>query len=675
MLALLSVFKLVQTSISRGMFLLDKWTKPNSKYIKDPLQFEMSAIRNKVIILIQLFSFLIYIIDAIINTTSFKSDFVRWSMSIAICCVLLFSCRYHHEIFNIFYTLTCLSYGPSIMDLGGENIHRAWMSSLHLPLFAYLFTGSFWHFFIQISVQYLYINNVFYSRMQESVAFMTVDSYSTALLHSTNRTFIYNVTFVILTHIIMEKAFRRIISLEQKKTEFEGQKSFLLSFSHELRNLINSLSGNIKLASLVDNISPRLKELLLNAEVCGEVLLHLVNNILDTGKIEIGELEINPAPTRIYDTLEKTWGVCAELIKRQNLHGRMKINKSLPKTLKVDQYRLTQIFLNLVGNSIKFTDNGSIEINISWLDSEDQVAEKCFMPYPFNEADDHDEGLFEKQRSFSFLDENILMLDLVTRKISPSRLRQDFIPTNRKRGVLKIVVSDTGCGMSEEETKRLFKRFSQVSSDPSKRKLGTGLGLFITKQLCEKMQGEIRVFSKKNKGTSFIACIPIDVIPEEEHPESLWDLDFLRTFVKEQKLKAMIVDDISFNHTILSSFFDKLGIEVIAIAVNGLEAYEKYVELAQKGKPVNIVAMDLDMPVMNGKEATRKIRQFEMNKGHEKCFLPIVSGNCTESEIEECLSPNGTIKADSFMKKPAIMDDLLKIIGHHFIQTRRNISQ
>ena len=132
-----------------------------------------------------------------------------------------------------------------------------------------------------------------------------------------------------------------------------------------------------------------------------------------------------------------------------------------------------------------------------------------FRPYPFNVFDDYDEGLFEKKKHLGTLDNNIITLNLYTRKINICLLRE---PVSTSNGVLKVSISDTGCGMSSEETKRLFQKFSQVTSDPSKKQLGTRLGLFITKQLCQKMQGDVRAYSQKNNGSSFISVFQLKLL-------------------------------------------------------------------------------------------------------------------------------------------------------------------
>ena len=154
----------------------------------------------------------------------------------------------------------------------------------------------------------------------------------------------------------------------------------------------------------------------------------------------------------------------------------------------------------------------------------------------------------------------------------------------------------------------------------------------------------------------------------QDYQERQMDRESLKDIVKAKCLEAMIVDDAPFNHIILTNYFEKLGVKVTSVTTNGLEAYEKYLDSVRTGTRPHIVAMDIDMPVMNGKDASRRIRELEASEGLTPCFIGIVSGNCTGSEIRECLDKEGRIKADSFIKKPASIDELLKAIGHHFVE-------
>lgn len=257
------------------------------------------------------------------------------------------------------------------------------------------------------------------------------------------------------------------------------------------------------------------KRLIGNAHICGQVLLHLVNNILDSGKVEVSSLEVNPTPTNTKEIIENIWSVCSDLIKKKQLNGILKVSKNVPRCLNVDAYRLMQIMLNLVGNAVKFTDKGSISIQFQWVDYDNPETSHMRDPTPFD-----DDGVFEKEEkvalisrmkgetdSFYFLSFSKAMFD---EKVN------DKLDPKLQRGALKISVVDTGCGMSSESISKLFKMFGQVHEDKSKRKVGTGLGLFITKELCKKMSGEIQVYSKPLKGSAFVVTIPMDTRRTEQ---------------------------------------------------------------------------------------------------------------------------------------------------------------
>ena len=558
------------------------------------------------------------------------------------------------------------------MAVKAGDIQLGYLAAPVLSMLQYILTGSFTHFIVQFLIQIILLNTILRSAMEEAVYYMEPQEFTQTLTQSTNTILALTFFFTLLVHCFQKRAYSKAWESERENRNLEKQKVFLLSFSHELRNLLNTLTGNVRLASLDEYLSEKAKELLRNAEICGELLLHLVNNILDTAKVDIGELEVDLRPTKIYDVLEGIWSICSELIRQQGLRGKMTIQKDIPKTLLVDHYRLTQVFLNIVSNAIKFTDSGSVNITVEWKSGLQEVNEKCFLPRPFNHKDEQDEGLFEKSQVFNVFEDNSLVLDFRRRKIDKTQLRYYMThgapgATHTHKGVLKITITDTGCGMPEDAVAQLFNKYTQVTTDPSKRKLGTGLGLFISRQICEKMNGVIRVFSRVDKGSCFIFCLSTE--SSRDQSETVLNIEAFNQAASNKELKVMIVDDIPFNQMILKSFFDKLGVKVVSVAKDGVEACRNYQRHTGAGERPHIVSMDLDMPIMNGKKASQKIREYEMQEGLDGCCLMIVSGNCIESEIAECLNAEGRIKADSFLKKPTKMEDIMRVIGRRFLNT------
>jgi len=490
----------------------------------------------------------------------------------------------------------------------------------------------------------------------ETLHAMTPEAYVQRIANITTFGIFINCTFLLTTHIALLKAYNKIAVTRSRKEDLERQRIFLLGFSHELRNLINSMIGNIQLCTL-EVVSEKVRGLLQNSQVCGEVLMHLVTNILDTGKAAIGDLEIQTTPNYIHETLEKLWHVCSQLIKNKRLAGVMRIQEKIPELLEFDNYRVTQILMNLVGNAIKYTNQGIIQVTIDWFEGAEEVEEKYFEPKPF---DDEDEGVFEKAQTLApLLRQDQITLDLDRHRKIP-RGNHYTTPTC-KSGILKIVVSDSGPGISEERLETLFKKFPQITGELSQKRLGTGLGLFVTKELIKKMKGEVRVYSKEGVGTVFIACIPVKVVPGHV-PVSIGMDEFL-SVLGSLNLRTMIVDDMDFNVIVISNYLSKLGLKVTDVARNGLEAVQKYAEGSRNNRVFDIITMDIEMPVMDGKEAIRKIREFEKkNNMASRSLIIVISGNCSEAEIGECIDSQGVDGANIFLKKPVSIDDLSKII-------------
>jgi len=481
--------------------------------------------------------------------------------------------------------------------------------------------------------------------------------------------FLYTSTLFVIFRMILvfaicrsfESISKESLTAEHQNKEVQRQKDFLLGFSHEFRNLTHSIVGTLKLANL-EELPERVKSLLLRAEVSGEVLLQYINNILDSGKLQVNELEITPTVTRIYDIIEQLWRVSSELLKQKDLTGSIRVSKKVPSMLYIDNYRILQILFNLVGNAIKHTNKGSITITLEWLEGQTTVTKSCFEPVPFNDVNEYDEGLFEKTQAFSVFDESLIILDANNKQIKESLLVDKSGENLRTKGLLKVTVSDTGCGMSQDNLSHIWDMFGKSTISSVRRRYGAGLGLFVTKHLCQNMGGDIQVFTKLGKGSSFIFCIPTKSMTKEKDDEV--STDKLKTSISQKQLKAMVVDDVQFNNLILQRFFERLNIQVTQQAEDGVDANEKYIDQIKKKESLDIVTMDIDMPRLDGKKAAEKIREYEQNNNIKPCILIMVSGDCSESDIKECTDRQGKIRADGFLKKPASMEELARAIGN-----------
>lgn len=283
---------------------IDETLRPNPKCTSNHLEQEIIHKRNKAVFLMFFLYQFIFIYDLIFNSGSLIKNLISIAEIYFSIFMLLISCYYHPQMFNWFYNLLAFSYGPSIMNGGLESLSYAVINTNFIPLLVQVVTGSYTQYILQALGQLILLYTAYQKPLEDMIKYSPPEKVVHYLTQSATITLLLQAFVVVLIHRFLAQTQQQALVLEQKRNEAETQKTFVLSFSHELRNLINSLTGNVKLASL-ENIGGRARDFLLNAEVCGELLFHLINNILDTGKAAIGELEIHPVPTKTYEAFER----------------------------------------------------------------------------------------------------------------------------------------------------------------------------------------------------------------------------------------------------------------------------------------------------------------------------------------------------------------------------------
>jgi len=578
-------------------------------------------------------------------------------------------CRSLIWIFNVYWTILC-SFGLMIiMDIDNNVAFVYSVMAISMPGFVLVTTSDLSLMCITGSFQILtalttyrrVLRTIFLQMDGEEIMQMFISTSILAIV------FFMGVFGFVLQ--ALEKRSQELVK-SKKETEdaLEQQRIFIFSFSHELRNPLNSLLGNLQLA-LMSTIATETKEAIRTAKVCGELLLYLINNVLDTGKSDLGKLEISLTPTKVHDMFQRIWAISSDLISRKKLKTHLKIEKRIPPVLMLDGHRINQVMMNLIGNAIKFTSSGSITITVVWL-KDQELSDKCFEPIPY---DSESEGVFEKEESLYMLSlsDSALTMDrnehfgISNEHLVLTTIKKDFhirestmSCTEQEKGVLKIIVKDTGSGIDEEGLKKLFQKFSQVSNDPSKRQIGTGLGLYITKEICKNMQGDVRAFSQPSVGTTFIVCLPTWTASHAENAHLSHSPNSLVNILMQRSLKVIVADDSPFNVNMISSFMKKVGSQIAATADNGYDAYMKYKESREAGRSIDLVTLDIDMPKMDGKVACQKIRQFEREKKLSPTVIFFISGNYNEKQVNDYLDSHRERRADFFLKKPLLFEEL-----------------
>jgi signal transduction histidine kinase/ABC-type nitrate/sulfonate/bicarbonate transport system substrate-binding protein/CheY-like chemotaxis protein/HPt (histidine-containing phosphotransfer) domain-containing protein len=333
-----------------------------------------------------------------------------------------------------------------------------------------------------------------------------------------------------------------------------AKSQFLANMSHEIRTPMTAVLGYADLI-LDEDIDATTREYLAVIKNNGKHLLGLISDILDLSKIEAGKLEIEPVCCRPTQVVAEVDCLMRPQAAAKNLKLRMELAASLPETVLTDPLRLREVLVNLLGNAIKFTDQGEVSLT--------------------------------------------------------ARLEVE-----NGRRLLRFDVSDTGIGMSPEQIGRLFRPFCQVDGSPTRKFGGTGLGLCISKHLAEALGGGIEVRSEPGCGSTFSVTIdpgPLNMpasIPQAQEAaatsQAIGQAAAGGAIVLEGRI--LLVEDVLSSQRLIVRLLNKAGAEVAAVE-NGQLAVDAALAACESGKPFDVILMDMQMPVMDGYQATSQLRK------------------------------------------------------------------
>ena len=372
---------------------------------------------------------------------------------------------------------------------------------------------------------------------------------------------------------LMQERERR---MEIQKLEAEqsnlAKSTFLSNMSHDIRTPMNAIIGYTTLSQKEADIPPKVSDYLTKIDASSRHLLALINDVLEMSRIESGKMELEPAPCSLVQGMDEVHDLFSTQMETKKITYTVTADGLQNKTVLCDMNRLNRVLLNLISNAYKFTpEGGSVSVTLTQTGAQDGVAS------------------------------------------------------------YELRVKDTGMGMSPEFAAKVFEAYERERTTAVDHIQGTGLGMAITKSIVDLMGGTIEVETEKGKGTEFIIHVSFPIVEEpEETAADSQDGESAAPEIDFSKVKLLLVEDNEINREIATILLEEAGFQ-LDTAENGKIAVEKVA--AARPDDYQVVLMDIQMPVMNGYEATKAIRALP-NPGLANIPIVAMTANAFSEDIQ-----------------------------------------
>eukprot|EP01133_Synstelium_polycarpum_P007054 gene7054-8205_t len=515
----------------------------------------------------------------------------------------------HMLCFTLCFALTMNSYYTG----GHQSTLRLLMSTV--PIISALVMGR--RASVQWSLVVLFILLLFF--IANLLGFEYVDGIPTITIRS-HMNFIIDVTLVLITmaftlcyQYFIDEAHRETKLKNEQLTvakdaaveAYQARQEFLATMSHEIRTPLNGLIGMATLLRDSIALPPEEKQMAKSVKSCGDILLRLVNDILDLSKLEANQMVVESIPFRPRELTQEICHVLCGQAKERNLRLFSEVSDRVPQQLHGDTGRILQVLMNLTGNALKFTPEGSVRIMADVI--EDDREKVSFRPGEYN---------------------------------------------------ICFRVEDTGIGVPPEAHQKIFEAFVQADPSDSRRYGGSGLGLYLCAKLVKLMRGEIGVYNNvpEKGGSTFWFILPLKAGCDQSAVNNVDNIQSLASGGTYNPpgvvpIRVLVAEDNIINQRVAVKFLEKIGIKA-DVASNGNEVLS-----ILERESYNLIFMDFQMPILDGLRCSKSIREME-SRGvwptRHPIFICGLTANTMSTDKKRCFDSG----MNHFISKPFQMEQL-----------------